>query len=316
MESFWEFYPKAMLLLDKEEKMNIGILTSGGDAPGMNAFISKFVNLNQKDKIIAFKFGYQGLIDNTTIKLDKNTVLNCSHLGGSIIKSSRCSEFMTKKGLAKAITNLKLNKISTLVILGGEGTLKGAKELSKNGIDVIFVPTTIDNDLSYTQRTLGFDSAVNACVDTVDKIKQTMLSLNRIFICEVMGRHCPDIATDTFFATDSTCLITNKSDYNFKELISCLKTAIKNGEESPSIIIRENILDVFKLAKEIQNELDIETRACKIGYVQRGCQPSVIDRILARKFAICAMDLISKKQSNLALCCNDDNIDVQEILKI
>ncbi len=296
--------------------MNIGILTSGGDAPGMNAFISKFVCLNNKDKIIAFKFGYQGLVDNNTIKLDKTFVSNSSHLGGSVIKSSRCSEFMTKKGLEKALNNIKVNKISILIILGGEGTLKGAKELSKNGVNVIFVPSTIDNDLSCTQRTLGFDSAVNAAVDAVEKIKQTMLSLNRIFICEVMGRHCSDIATDTFFATDSTCLITEKSNYNFKNLISNLKEAIEKGEESPSIIIRENILDIFKLAKEIQNELDIETRACRIGYVQRGCQPSVIDRILARKFAIFATDLIVQKQFNKALCYTNGIVEAKNILEV
>lgn len=283
--------------------MKIGILTSGGDAPGMNAFISKFTTLATAAgfEVIAFKFGYQGLIDNSTNPLTREDVSNIAHLGGSNIKSTRSSEFLTKQGFKRAIQNIKLNEIDCLVVLGGDGTLRGAKELSAAGIKVLYIPATIDNDLSYTDQTLGFDSAVNAAVDAIDKIKQTMLSLNRIFICEVMGRHCPDIAISSAIATDATILITEAKNFSFKETISKIKEAIESGEEAPSIVIRENILDVFELAKKIQNELDIETRACRIGYVQRGTSPSVMDRILARKFAQAVLDLISSKKFNRAV---------------
>lgn len=283
--------------------MKVGILTSGGDAPGMNAFISKFTTLATAAgfEVIAFKFGYQGLIDNSTKPLTREDVSNIAHLGGSNIKSTRSSEFLTKQGFKRAIQNIKLNEIDCLVVLGGDGTLRGAKELSVAGIKVIYIPATIDNDLSYTDQTLGFDSAVNAAVDAIDKIKQTMLSLNRIFICEVMGRHCPDIAISSAIATDATILITEAKNFSFKETISKIKEAIESGEEAPSIVIRENILDVFELAKKIQNELDIETRACRIGYVQRGTSPSVMDRILARKFAQAVLDLISSKKFNRAV---------------
>lgn len=283
--------------------MKVGILTSGGDAPGMNAFISKFTTLATAAgfEVIAFKFGYQGLIDNSTKPLTIEDVSNIAHLGGSNIKSTRSSEFLTKQGFKRAIQNIKLNEIDCLVVLGGDGTLRGAKELSAAGIKVIYIPATIDNDLSYTDQTLGFDSAVNAAVDAIDKIKQTMLSLNRIFICEVMGRHCPDIAISSAIATDATILITEAKNFSFKETISKIKEAIESGEEAPSIVIRENILDVFELAKKIQNELDIETRACRIGYVQRGTSPSVMDRILARKFAQAVLDLISSKKFNRAV---------------
>lgn len=283
--------------------MKVGILTSGGDAPGMNAFISKFTTLATAAgfEVIAFKFGYQGLIDNSTKPLTREDVSNIAHPGGSNIKSTRSSEFLTKQGFKRAIQNIKLNEIDCLVVLGGDGTLRGAKELSAAGIKVIYIPATIDNDLSYTDQTLGFDSAVNAAVDAIDKIKQTMLSLNRIFICEVMGRHCPDIAISSAIATDATILITEAKNFSFKETISKIKEAIEEGEEAPSIVIRENILDVFELAKKIQNELDIETRACRIGYVQRGTSPSVMDRILARKFAQAVLDLISSKKFNRAV---------------
>lgn len=283
--------------------MKVGILTSGGDAPGMNAFISKFTTLATAAgfEVIAFKFGYQGLIDNSTKPLTREDVSNIAHLGGSNIKSTRSSEFLTKQGFKRAIQSIKLNEIDCLVVLGGDGTLRGAKELSAAGIKVNYIPATIDNDLSYTDQTLGFDSAVNAAVDAIDKIKQTMLSLNRIFICEVMGRHCPDIAISSAIATDATILITEAKNFSFKETISKIKEAIESGEEAPSIVIRENILDVFELAKKIQNELDIETRACRIGYVQRGTSPSVMDRILARKFAQAVLDLISSKKFNRAV---------------
>ena len=283
--------------------MKVGILTSGGDAPGMNAFISKFTTLATAAgfEVIAFKFGYQGLIDNSTKPLTREDVSNIAHLGGSNIKSTRSSEFLTKQGFKRAIQNIKLNEIDCLVVLGGDGTLRGAKELSAAGIKIVYIPATIDDDLSYTDQTLGFDSAVNAAVDAIDKIKQTMLSLNRIFICEVMGRHCPDIAISSAIATDATILIKEAKNFSFKEILSKIKEAIEEGEEAPSIVIRENILDVFELAKKIQNELDIETRACRIGYVQRGTSPSVMDRILARKFAQAVLDLISSKKFNRAV---------------
>lgn len=297
--------------------MKIGLITSGGDAPGMNSFISKFVKISEpENEVVAFRFGFQGLIDNLTLNLNSLNTANIAHLGGTCIKSLRSTEFMTKAGIKKAIINLKLNEIDVLVILGGDGTLKGAKELVKLGVKVIYIPSTIDNDLPFTDQTLGFDSAVNAAVDSIDKIKQTMLSLNRIFICEVMGRHCPDIAINSAIATDATILITNNEDYNFKNIVLKIKNVLNSGEESPSIIVRENILDVFEFAKKLQNELDIEVRACKIGYVQRGTQPSVMDRILARKFAYEALDLINKKKFNKGLGQVKNKIILKDILEI
>lgn len=284
--------------------MKIGLLTSGGDAPGMNAFISKFSTFafEENFEIVAFKFGYQGLIDNNTFVLSKELVYNISHLGGSVLKSTRSSEFLTKQGLKKAIQSYKINELSALVVLGGDGTLMGAKELVKEGLKIIYIPSTIDNDISYSEQSLGFDSAVNAAVDAIDKIKQTMLSSNRIFICEVMGRHCDDIAKNCAIATDATILISSEKDCSLKQIVSKIKLSLKDGEESPSIIVKENITDIFSLAKQIQNNLDIETRACKIGYVQRGTQPSVVDRILARNFARETITLLKNKKYNKALC--------------
>lgn len=283
--------------------MNIGILTSGGDAPGMNSFISDFVKLalKKKDKVFAVKFGFQGLIDNEIFELTKKDVDHISHLGGSFIKSFRSPEFATEKGFEKALKNYKKSNLDVLVILGGDGSIKGAKSLAEKGIKVLFVPATIDNDMFYTDRALGFDSAVNSAVDQIDKIKQTMLSLNRIFICEVMGRRCSDIAKFCAIATDADVLIAEKEDCDFERICSQIKSALKNGEDSPLIILKENITNPYDLAKDIQNKFDIETRASVLGYVQRGTSPSVFDRIYSKQLAGFSFHLIKKGQYNVAL---------------
>lgn len=290
--------------------MNIGILTSGGDSPGMNAFISNFVKTALKNKcnVSAFKFGFQGLIDNNIIKLTSKDVDNIFHLGGSFIKSFRSPEFQTEKGFLKALANLKKNKIDYLIVLGGEGSLKGVKEIAKNDFKTLFIPATIDNDLFYTEKSLGFDSAVNCAVEQIDKIRQTMLSLNRIFICEVMGRNCSDIAKYCALATNANVLIAENEDANLAKIISKIKIALKDGEEAPLIIARENILDTAKLARDLQNHFDIETRTNILGYVQRGTSPSVFDRIYAKQLSNFCIDLIKKEKFNLALGLINNNI--------
>lgn len=295
--------------------MNIGILTSGGDAPGMNAFISNFTKLcvSEKFSVFAFKCGFQGLIDNDIVRLAKKDVENISHLGGSYIKSFRSSEFTTKQGYNEALKNIAKNNIDYLVIIGGDGTQKGSAKLAKDGVKVIFVPATIDNDLMYTDKTLGFDSAVNCAVEIIDKIKQTMLSLNRIFICEVMGRHCPDIAKYCAVATNATYLIAEKEDLNLEKIFSKISSALKNGEDAPHIIVRENTVNINDLAKKIQNQFDIETRANSIGYVQRGTTPSVYDRILAKQFSTFVLSLIKKNVSNIAIATIDNKMSSEDI---
>ncbi len=295
--------------------MNIGILTSGGDAPGMNAFISNFVKTALKNKynVFAFKFGFQGIIDNDILNLTSKETDNISHLGGSFIKSFRSPEFQTEKGFSKALINLKKNKIDCLIVLGGDGSLKGVEKLEKNEVKTLFIPATIDNDISYTDRSLGFDSAVNCAVEQIDKIRQTMLSLNRIFICEVMGRNCSDIAKSCALATNANVLIAEEKDNNLSKIISKIKTALKDGEEAPLIVARENILNTYELARNLQNHFDIETRTNILGYVQRGTSPSVFDRIYARQLSDFSIDLIKKEKFNLALGLINNNVSCTKI---
>lgn len=290
--------------------MNIAILTSGGDAPGMNTFLSNFVKLANVENfsVSAFKCGFQGLVENNIVHLTSKDVDNISHLGGSYIKSFRSKDFVTKFGFENAVKNLKTNNIDILVILGGDGSKKGTEKLAKAGIKTIFVPSTVDNDLTYTQRSLGFDSALNIAVDTVDKIKQTMLSLNRIFICEVMGRQCPDLAIQTSIATNACYTIKDKKDMNLSIIFSAIQTALSTGEDSPLIIARENVLDIQDLASKIQERFNRETRASVIGYIQRGTSPSVYDRILANQLSTLSINLIKKDISNVSLGVIDNKV--------
>lgn len=269
----------------------------------MNSFVSSFVKLalKNKDKVFAVKFGFQGLIDNEIFELTKKDVDNISHLGGSFIKSFRSPEFQTPKGFSKALKNYKKNNLDVLVLLGGDGSLKAAKSLTENGVKVIFIPATIDNDIFYTDKSLGFDSALNCAVEQIDKIKQTMLSLNRIFICEVMGRQCSDIAKYCAIANDASVLIAEKEDNNFEQICLKIKKSLKSGDDSPLIILRENITNAHDLAKNLQNKLDIETRASVLGYVQRGTSPSVFDRIYSKQLCALSLSLIKKEHYNVAL---------------
>ena len=283
--------------------MNIGILTSGGDAPGMNALISNIVSLAEASnhKVFAFQRGYQGLVENDLVRLTSDLTDNIFHLGGSYIKSFRSSDFLTEKGFNSALTNIKNNNIDVLIVSGGDGTLKGAKKLAASGVNIIYVPSTIDNDLQYTERSLGFDSALNSAVDYIEKIKMTMLSMNRIFICEVMGRYSPELAKNCAYATNATYLIESKKDCDEEKIINTFREYLNSGKNTPFIIVRENSIDINKLAKLIQNEFDIETRATVVGYVQRGASPSVCDRILARQFAELVIENINNNIYNLAL---------------
>lgn len=295
--------------------MNIGILTSGGDAPGMNAFVSRFTNLakNHNYKIFAIKFGFQGLIENQVVELNKKDVDNIVHLGGSFIKSFRSSEFQTEKGFSSALKNYKKNKLDCLIVLGGDGSLKGCQALMKSGVKLIFIPATIDNDMYYSEKALGFDSAVSSAVEQIDKIKQTMLSLNRIFICEVMGRRCPDIANYCSLAVNADVTIADKKDADIENIYTQISSALKNGSEAPSIILRENILNANTLAKQIQNKFDIETRYDILGYTQRGASPSVFDRIFAQQLADETLGLITKSIFSKALGLKNNDLETFDI---
>lgn len=281
----------------------IAVLTSGGDSQGMNAAVSIIVRVaTQKGiEVLGVKNGYQGLIDNNFQVLTNEDVVAISHLGGTFLGTARCEEFKTQEGVEKGIENLKKNGVDALIVIGGDGSFKGVCALNKYRIKTIAIPATIDNDISYTDRCLGFDTAVNNAVHSIESIKQTMAALNRCSIIEVMGRHCGDIALYCASATAADVLALPEKPTTEEEVIEKIKMCIESGKKSPTVIVAEHMFDVEKLAKKVQEQLNIETKSCVLGYIQRGGSPSVYDRTLAVQMGVKAVDLVARGEFNRAI---------------
>lgn len=288
----------------------VAILTSGGDSQGMNAYIYKLTTLllKNKYKVFGIKRGFQGLLDDDFVELDNEYVENIAFLGGSVLKTSRCKEFYEDSGVEKGYKILKKHKIECLVVLGGNGSYKGAINLSKKGMNVICIPGTIDNDLFYSNISLGFDTCVNNAVETIEKIKQTMQSNNRGLIVEVMGRNCGNIALSTAISVNANALIIDEDKQSVDNCKNYVKMAIKNGVESPVIVLQENILDGETLRKDFEKTFNKQFKFEKIGYVQRGGSPTVKDKIFANLLAIQTFNAIKENKFNLAIGMEKENI--------
>ncbi len=285
------------------------ILCSGGDCQGMNACIKAFVNTCNAhgQKAIGVLRGFQGLIDNEFIDLKDEMVENIANIGGTIIKTSRSEEFTTPSGFQKSLKNLKKHNIDSLVILGGDGSFRGAAELHKNGIKVICIPSTIDNDLFYTDNTLGFDTAVMNAVAAIDNIKQTMSSTDKAMIIELMGRNCGDIALYTALVIGADSVALAEVDTKIKNIVSDVSLSIERGCKSPVVIMSEALdYSVKDVEKAIQKHLGLEVRSSELGYIQRGGAPSLLDRMLAVEFAIRAFMLLNEGKSGFALGVDDN----------
>lgn len=285
------------------------ILCSGGDCQGMNACIKAFVNTcNAHGKnVIGVKRGFQGLIDNDFVSMTDEMVENIANLGGTILKTSRSDEFKTKDGFDKALYNLKKNNIDHLVILGGDGSFRGAAELDEHGVKVICIPSTIDNDLYFTDNTLGFDTAVMNSVAAIDNINQTLASTDKAMIIELMGRRCGDIAlyTALVLGADSVALL--ETNTTIKDIVEDVALSIERGCKSPIIIMSEAVeYSIKDVEKALQKNLGLDVRSSELGYIQRGGAPSLLDRMLAVEFAIHAFMLLSENKSGRALGVDDN----------
>lgn len=296
----------------------IAILTSGGDSQGMNAYISKLVLLLKENKqnIIGIMRGFQGLIDEDFIDLDSSMVENISFLGGSVLKTARCLEFYKPEGVEKAYKILKKHKIDILIVVGGNGSFKGAIDLMKLGMKIICIPGTIDNDLYFSDISLGFDTAVNNAVECIEKIKQTMLSNNRGVIIEVMGRNCGNIALSTAISVNANALIINEDENSKKTYEKNTLNAIKNGIKSPVIILQENICDGEEMAKNLQEKTKKQFKFERLGYVQRGGEPTVKDKIFANLLAIQTVNSIMAGETNIAIGMKKENIFTTSLEKV
>ena len=266
---------------------NIAVLTSGGDAPGMNAAIRAVTRtaLYYGKKVFGVYRGYEGMIENDIVELNTTSVKHILALGGTFLKSVRSQEFRTPEGCAKAAKNLKDRNIDALVVIGGDGSFTGALKLAEeHGIKVIGVPGTIDNDLYGTDYTIGYDTATNTVIESVDKIRDTASSHNRLFLVEVMGRDTGYIAASTGLATGALSIILPEKNNTYEELFGDLRSAQANKKTSNIIMVAEgnHLGDIFEIATAVRKEFpSIDVKVTTLGHTQRGGSPSTNDRILA-----------------------------------
>jgi len=279
----------------------IGVVTSGGDAPGMNAAIRAVVRLacSRGFQVLGFERGWEGLIKNKFRKLDPRSVGGIIQLGGTILLTSRCPEFRTPEGLRRAAENLAANRVDGLVVIGGDGSFRGALELSREtDTFIVGVPATIDNDVYGTEETIGFDTAVNTAVAEIDKIKDTAISHERIFVVEVMGRKRGFLALAVGLTVGAEVILVPEVKYDINEVFRTIKENAAKGKRSGIIVVAEGIGDTRKLAEEIEENTGAEVRLSIVGYAQRGGSPTARSRLLASLFASEAVNLLSQNIGN------------------
>lgn len=272
----------------------VGILTSGGDAPGMNAAVRAVVRAGLYHGLEMFVVydGYKGLVEGNIVQVDRDFVSDIINKGGTIIRSARLPEFTEVKVREKAIEQLKKFGIEALVCIGGDGTYKGAKALSNMGINCIALPGTIDNDVASSDYTIGFDTALNTIVDAVGKLRDTSSSHQRCSVVEVMGRYCGDLALYSGIASGADLIITSDHPLTRDDIISRLSKMRKEGKRHAIVIITEKLCDVHQLAYDIEQQSGFECRAEVLGRIQRGGSPTARDRILAGRMGVKAIDLL------------------------
>ena len=295
----------------------IGLLTSGGDAPGMNAAIRSVVRsgLYFGMEVYGIERGYAGLIDNNLVKMEMRSVSNIVQCGGKKLRTARCLEMLTKEGQQKALATLEKNGIEGLVVIGGDGSFRGAKVLSEYGVPTIGIPGTIDNDLAYTDYTLGFDTAVNTCIDIINKLRDTMTSHERVCVVEVMGRHCGDIALYSGIASGAEIIVVPEIEFNMDEIVAKIRSSRANGKHSNIVVIAEGVMSAAKFAEQLQAVTEYSVRPTCIGHVQRGGSPSMSDRMLAAQFGNKAVRLLNEGIGNRVVGIHDNHIIDMDIIE-
>lgn len=300
---------------------NIGVLTSGGDAPGMNAAVRAVVRaaISKGMNVYGIHRGYVGLLTGDIFKMDEKSVSDIIHNGGTVLYTARCPEFKTKEGVAKAKAKCDELGIEGLVVIGGDGSFRGAADLSAMGMLCIGLPGTIDNDIACTDYTIGFDTAMNTAMDLVDKLRDTSQSHDRISVVEVMGRGAGHIAVNTGIACGATDIITKEVPYDLDQIAQTMLKKKANGKQNFVVVVAESIGHSHEIADELQKKTGIEARATVLGHVQRGGRPTVRDRVEATRMGYYAVELLEKGIGNRVVGIKDSKIvdfDIQEALSM
>ncbi|WP_209122077.1 6-phosphofructokinase [Alkalihalobacillus sp. BA299] len=299
----------------------IGVLTSGGDSPGMNAAIRAVVRkaIFHNIEVYGVYSGYSGLISGDIKKLEIGSVGDIIHRGGTMLHTARCEEFKTEAGQKKAIEQLNKFGIEGLVVIGGDGSYRGAQKLTEHGYPTIGVPGTIDNDIPGTDFTIGFDTALNTIIDAIDKIRDTATSHERTYVVEVMGRDAGDLALWAGLADGAESIIIPEAQYEMDQIVSRLERGHQRGKKHSIIIVAEGVGSGIDFAQQIQDATQLETRVTVLGHIQRGGSPTAFDRVLASRLGAKAVELLLEGQAGKTVGIQSNKLvyhDINDILQV
>ncbi|GAB4074999.1 6-phosphofructokinase [Barrientosiimonas marina] len=297
----------------------LGVLTSGGDAPGMNAAIRAVVRkaIYHNIEVFGIHNGFQGLIDGHIEQMDIGSVGDIIQRGGTILHSARCEAFVTDEGQSRGIEQMEKRGIEGLIVIGGDGSFRGAQALSEKGYPCIGIPGTIDNDIAGTDFTIGFDTALNTVIEAIDKIRDTASSHERTFIIEVMGRNAGDLALWAGLADGAESILIPEKQDAMEDIIDRLKRGQERGKKHSIIILAEGVGSAFDYADDIKRTADLETRVTVLGHIQRGGSPTASDRVLASRLGAEAVDLLQAGQAGKVAGIQNNQLvhhDISDIL--
>ncbi|MBE7559906.1 6-phosphofructokinase [bacterium] len=296
---------------EKAAPRHVGVLTSGGDAPGMNAAVRAAVRgcIGLGAAVSGIRRGYQGMIENDLFPMQLSSVGGIINRGGTILGTARSQEFMSKEGRAKAAANLAACGIGGLVVIGGDGSYRGAHALHKeHGIRVLGVPGTIDNDIAGTDYTIGFDTAINTAQEAIDKIRDTAESHDRVFVIEVMGRHAGFIALDSAVAGGAEAVLIPERKGDVESICKKIEAGRKRGKISAIVIVAEGAGSALEIGYLLSKMIGVETRTAVIGHLQRGGRPTALDRVLASKMGFAAAQGLFAGLSDKMVCIENGKI--------
>jgi len=300
---------------------SIAVLTSGGDSPGMNAAIRAVVRkaIYHNMEVYGIYGGYAGLMAGNIEKLEVGSVGDIIHRGGTMLLSARCNEFKTVEGQKQGLEQLKKLGIEGLVVIGGDGSYRGALALNKLGFPVIGVPGTIDNDIPGTQFTIGFDTALNTVIDSIDKIRDTATSHDRTFVIEVMGRDAGDIALWAGLAGGAETILIPENPLDLDDIANRLSRGHQRGKKHSIIVVAEGAIHGFEFSKMLEEKTGIETRVSVLGHIQRGGSPTAFDRVLASRLGAKAVELLLEGKSSRAVGIMNNAVvdnELEEVLNM
>ena len=300
----------------------IGVLTCGGDAPGMNACVRSVVRtaLYHGIECYGIRRGYNGLITGDIIKLDEKNVSHTINRGGTILYTARSKEFLNEEGQKKAVSTCKFLGLDSIIAIGGDGTFRGARALSKWGINVVCIPATIDNDISCTNYSIGFDTAANTAIDSINKLRDTMQSPERCAVVEVMGRNAGFLAMYVGLAVGATAVLVPEEEFDFeRDVIEKIRAARLNGFTHYMIVVAEGAGSAADIANKIKDSIDLDPRVTVLGHIQRGGTPSGRDRVNATKMGYLAVELLLAGKTNRIVCTKAGtftDVDIDEALQM